>query len=90
MLIEGYEYIAEEDFRINWGAHGSASGDLYCWSEARQSPREQVWTVFESEAPGDGNWYASPGIGIINALGYLKTSRAWNADTPDAVWFIDD
>lgn len=77
---------------------GSAreDGDLYFYEEVASIPPENVWTVSEGEELDesgfnvDGNWYASPGIFFANALGYLIAGKPWVADTPDAIWYLDD
>jgi hypothetical protein len=53
-------------------------------------PLEFIWTVLEGESPDDRNWYASPGVRLINSLGYVVTARPWDDTTPDAIWFLDD
>jgi hypothetical protein len=96
MNIDGYDFISEQDFVGYWGAQAKPSGDLYFYDEVRSLPIEHVWTVSEGEDLDedgfnrDNNWYASPGIFAINALGYLITDRPWADDTHDAVWYLDD
>lgn len=96
MMLGGYDYISESDFVDAWGARAKASGDLFSYGEIKATPTEHLWTVFEGEGPdedgfsADNNWYASPGICAINALGYLIADRPWGNGTPDAIWFLDD
>lgn len=90
MMISGHDYISEVDFRSIWGAHGKMSGDLYWREELMPMPLEFIWTVLEGESPDDRNWYASPGVRLINSLGYVVTARPWDDTTPDAIWFLDD
>jgi hypothetical protein len=96
MNINGYDYISEQDFVEFWGAHGKGSGDLYFCDEVKLLPLEHVWTVSEGEELDedgfnlDGNWYASPGMYVVNALGYLITKRPWTDGTRDAIWYLDD
>lgn len=96
MMINGYDYIAERDFDGVWRAHAKPSGDLYFYDEVKSIPIEYVWTVSEGgdlDEAGfnlDNNWYASPGISVVNALGYLITDRPWGNGTPDAIWYLDE
>ena len=96
MIISGCDYISERDFDEVWGAHANLNGDLYFYEEVRSLPIQYVWTVSEGEDLDesgfnlDSNWYASPGIHITNALGYLITERPWGDDTHDAIWYLDD
>lgn len=96
MIMNGYDYISEQDFVDIWGAQASPDGNLYSHQDIRSLPIEQVWSV----APGDAidedgfdiddSWYATPGIHFINVLGYVITKKPWEAGTPDAIWFLDD
>jgi len=96
MIMSGYDYISERDFDQVWGARARVDGDLYSYDAVKALPIEYVWTVTESEDLDedgfsvDSNWYASPGILVINALGYLITERPWEDDTQDAIWYLDD
>lgn len=96
MKIDGYDYICERDFDRVWRAHANVDGDLYRYEEVRSLPIEYVWTVSEGEDLDedsfnlDSNWYASPGIHITNALGYVISEKPWGADTQDAIWYLDD
>lgn len=96
MIIDGYDYISEREFDEVWGARAKPNGDFYVLDEIRTYPVERIWTVLEgehtegSEFGADGNWYAAPGIHIVNVLGYVMTFKPWRADTPDAIWYLDD
>jgi hypothetical protein len=96
MITAGQDFISEQDFVDVWGARAKASGDLYFFDEVISLPLEHVWTVSEGEDLDeagfnlDGNWYAVPGIAVINATGYLTTDRPWMEGTPHAVWYWDD
>lgn len=96
MKINGYDFISEQDFVEFWGAHAKPNGDLYYYDEIKSMSIEHVWTVSEGEDLDDdgfnrdGNWYASPGISSINALGYLIAGRPWIDGTADALWYLDD
>ena len=96
MMINGCDYISERDFDAVWRAHGKPNDDLYFYHEVKSFPIEYVWTVSEGEDLDEGgfnldnNWYASPGIFVIDALGYLITERPWGDDTQDAIWCLDD
>ena len=96
MTMEGEQYISEHAFVDVWGARAKPSGDLYSYDEVSSLPPEHVWTVSEGEALDeegfnvDGNWYATPGVSVVNAIGYLTTDKPWTEGTPVAVWYLDD
>jgi len=96
MNINGYDFISEQDFVEYWGAHAKPGGDMYFYREITSLPVEHVWTISAGEdldVDGfnlDENWYASPGIFMVNALGYVLTERPWVDGTHDAVWYLDD
>ncbi|OGU24359.1 MAG: hypothetical protein A2580_09195 [Hydrogenophilales bacterium RIFOXYD1_FULL_62_11] len=79
--------ISEDDFRDQWGARAQDSGDLFEHSQVVNLPLNTVWTVVECD---DNNWYALPGFKIVNKLGYVVTDKAWEDDTVQAIWFLDD
>lgn len=95
-MINGYEYISERDFDEVWRAHAKPNGDLYSYHEIKAFPIECAWTVSEGEDLDevgfnfDSSWYASPGIFVVNALGYLVTEKPWRNGTPDAIWYLDE
>ena len=82
--------ISESAFYSVWGVRMADDGDLLRFEEIFGLPEQQVWTVVESGDDRDGNWYAVPGVHVVNALGYVTTTRSWNADTPQAIYFLDD
>jgi hypothetical protein len=89
------EYISEQEFEQEWGAHVKPNGDLYSREEIQGFPDERVWTVYEDGSVDDlGNedrtWYASPGYMTIGALGYLVTEKNWTYETSAAIWYLDD
>ena len=96
MKINGYDYISEHDFDETWRAHAKSNGDLFSYDEVNSFSIEYVWTVSECEEVDgvgfnvDNSWLASPGIHVINALGYVITEKPWAAGTPDAIWYLDD
>jgi hypothetical protein len=96
MTIASDPLISEADFVDVWGARAKPSGDLYFYDEIVSLPPEHVWTVSEGEELDedgfniDGNWYATPGIHLVNAIGYLTADRPWIDGTPGAVWYLDD
>lgn len=89
-------YIPEQEFIDVWGARAKESGDLYFHDEVISLPVEHVWTISEGEALDeegfnmDGNWYATPGVSVVNALGYVTTEKPWIETTSVAVWYLDD
>lgn len=96
MMIDGYDYISERAFTEDWMAHAKPSGDLFFFDEISAFPLEHVWTVLadegvhEDETEDASNWYASPGVHLVNALGYVVTEKPWQTDTSDAIWFLAD
>ncbi len=88
-------YISEQEFDQEWGAHAKPNGGLLDWHEATQYPVTRVWTVYEDGSIDDlGNedrtLYAMPGIVPSWAIGYLITEMDCNADTPHAIWYLDE
>jgi hypothetical protein len=96
MSIAGEERISERAFVEMWGARAKPGGDLFSLEEVVSLPAEHVWTVSEGEELDedgfnvDGNWYATPGVSVVNAIGYVTTDRPWVEGTPVAVWYLDD
>ena len=82
--------ISESAFYSVWGVRSAGDGNLLRFAEICELQEQQVWTVVESVDDRDGNWYALPGMHVVNALGYVTTTRSWNADTPQAIYFLDD
>ena len=82
--------ISEEEFWEDWEVIQKASGDLFAFEDVKDQPLEHVWTILESDDGDDGNWYASPGIHIVNRIGYVMTKRPWVDEMRDAIYFLDD
>jgi hypothetical protein len=82
--------ISEQEFHAHWGVQLSASDDLWTFEEIRDLDVQHVWTIVESGSDDDGNWYAIPGFHFVNRLGYVFTARAWDGQTEDAIYFLDD
>lgn len=88
-------YINEDVFEQEWGAQAKPDGALWDWREIQKFPVNRVWTVYEDSIIDDhGNedrtWYAMPGIVPSWAIGYLVSGKEWKADTPHAIWYLDD
>lgn len=66
------------------------NGDLLCFDDIRSCPDDVIWTVIESGDDSDGSWYAIPGAHLVNALGYVTTTRPWTDETQQAIYFLDD
>jgi hypothetical protein len=49
-----------------FGWHGAE------WKQVSEAPRDQVWTLIDN----DDLWWISPGVHIVNRLGYLLTREA--------------
>ena len=84
------DYISERDFEYVWGVHLKPSGDLFEYEDVRHQPLTYVWTIVETGDDNDGNWYALPGIHLVNRLGYVMTKKPWNGTTHGAIYFLDD
>lgn len=82
--------ITESEFQYIWGARSASNGDLLRFDEVRDHPENKVWTIVESGDDSDGNWYALPGIHVVNALGYVTTTKPWIQGTTQAIYFLDD
>lgn len=83
-------YISETDFDEQWGVRQRMDGNLFTFDDVKGEPPEHVWTVVESGDDADGNWYASPGLHVVNRLGYVLTQRPWVDATLDAIYFLDE
>lgn len=82
--------ISERDFEDHWGVYVRPDGDFFQYEEIVDAPLEYVWTVVDSGWDEDGNWYALPGLHIVNKLGYVKTRRPWDEHVEQAIYFLDD
>lgn len=77
--------ISEDDFVDVWGAHARSDGELFSHADIVHKPLNQVWTVVEAGL--DGNLYALPGFHIVNKVGYVLTTKAWDDPQQEAYWF---
>lgn len=84
------DYISEAEFDNEWGAFMKPSGGLFEFEDVKDQPLEHVWTIVDTGAYEDENWYAMPGFHIVNKLGYVMTRRAWTSDTSDAIYFLHE
>ncbi len=84
------DYISKAEFDNEWGAFVKPSGGLFEFEDVKDQPLEHVWTIVDTGAYEDENWYAMPGFHIVNKLGYIMTRRAWTSDTPDAIYFLHE
>jgi hypothetical protein len=84
------EYISEDEFRDGWGVIQKADNGMFDYDDVKDQPLENVWTIADTGAYEDENWYAMPGFHIVNKLGYIMTRRAWTADTQDAIYFLHE
>ena len=96
MTMGGPDHISEQEFVDVWGARAKPSGDLYVHHEVTSLPPEHVWTISEGEELDedgfnvDGSWYATPGVSIVNAIGYVtpdghfKFPHLWPVKFPRA------
>ncbi|MEP6897743.1 MAG: hypothetical protein ABI870_04340, partial [Rhodanobacter sp.] len=74
----------------DWEVILKASGDLFEFHDVKDLPLNHVWTILESGDGDDGNWYASPGLHLVNRMGYVMTKRPWVDEMRDAIYFLDD
>ena len=84
------EHISEDEFWEKWGVILKADGVMFEHEDVKDHPLEHVWTIVDTGAYEDENWYAMPGFHIVNKLGYIMTKRAWSADTPDAIYYLHE
>ena len=84
------EYISEDEFWDSWGVVRKSDSGMFDYDDVKDQPREHVWTIVDTGAYEDENWYAMPGFHIVNKLGYIMTRRAWTSDTPDAIYFLHE
>lgn len=88
------DFISEDSFMddyrpIQYGKDGDyvyplvqdAKADL----EKRGLSEAHFWTVIEGD--DDGSLYASPGLHVVNAIGYILTEEPARSDVVDAVWY---
>lgn len=81
--------ISEDDFWESWGVITAPHADLLKLNTVRKFAYNHVWTIVESGDDGDGNWYAMPGIHVVNRLGYVITCKRWEDSTLDAIYHLD-
>jgi hypothetical protein len=84
------EHISEDEFWEKWGVILKADGVMFEHEDVKDHPLEHVWTIVDTGAYEDENWYAMPGFHIVNKLGYIMTKRAWTAGTPDAIYYLHE
>ena len=84
------EHISEDEFWDGWGVIQTADNGMFDYDDVKDKPLEHVWTIVDTGAYEDENWYAMPGFHIVNKLGYIMTRRAWTADTSDAIYFLHE
>lgn len=84
------QYISESEFHDHWRVRLRLDGSLFTFEDVRNEQYEHVWTIVESGDDVDGNWYAAPGLHVVNKLGYVVTDKAWIDETLDAIYFLDD
>jgi hypothetical protein len=84
------EHISEDELWEKWGVILKADGAMFEHEDVKDHPLEHVWTIVDTGAYEDENWYAMPGFHIVNKLGYIMTKRAWTADTPHAIYYLHE
>ena len=84
------DYISEDEFWDDWVVLKQPSGDLFDFEDVKDQPLNHVWTIIDSGSDENDNWYASPGFHIVNKLGYVMTEKAWEDETRDAIYYLDD
>lgn len=82
--------ITEAEFEAEWGVSAGRDGSLLTFEEANRHPLNCIWTVVETGDDIDRNWYAIPGVHLVNRLGYVSTAKHWTDETLQAVYFQDD
>lgn len=89
-MNQSHELISETDFHNAWRVITKDCGDLFGHEEIRDRPMNQVWTIVDSGEDSDRNWYAIPGIHLVNCLGFVLTHREWVDTSIQAIYFEDD
>lgn len=84
------QFISEDQFREEWGVVQKSDGEMFYFDDVKDQPPEHVWTIVDTGSYEDENLYASPGFHVVNNLGYVMTERAWEADTPDAIYYLHE
>lgn len=84
------KYISTDEFWDEWGVIKNADSGMFDYDDVKNQPLENVWSIVDTGAYEDENWYAMPGFHIVNKLGYIMTKRAWTADTPDAIYYLHE
>ena len=80
--------ISESAFDSVWAVRVAGDGDLLRFEEICGLPERQVWTVVESGDDRDGNWYALPGVHVVNEnwLGRLYPQVRTETYVEDTQW----
>jgi hypothetical protein len=76
--------ISEEDFDNLWGAKGTDDGGLLEHTDVLLKPLRKIWTVVEGD---NDDMIAMPGFRVVNALGYVLTTKNWTHIGQMAYWF---
>lgn len=79
-------YISEDEFWEHWGLIQKRDGELFDYEDVKNVPVHYVWTIIESGSDTNDNWYASPGLHVVNKLGYVLTEKPWHDDRCDAIY----
>lgn len=78
--------ISEDDFDAVWGAYARSDGELFSHADIVHKPLNLVWTVVD-DGEGTNTLYALPGFHIVNKVGYVLTTKAWDDPQQEAYWF---
>lgn len=81
--------ISESVFVDEWGAKAQESGDLFTYEQVKNQDCRKVWTVVDTGGEDD-NWIALAGFHVVNALGYVLTTKPWETGLEQAMWFEAD
>lgn len=86
--------LSEDEFWETYkpleGPTGQSGSHIWEYAELEGIPTERVWTIVETGGD-DENWYALPGVHIVNRIGYAVTDKPWTDEAVTAVWFeVDD
>lgn len=84
------QFISEADFHGVWQVITKDSGDFFNHADIVDRPLTQVWTIVDSGDDLDQNWYAIPGIHLVNRLGFVLTRREWIDESVQAIYFESD
>ena len=84
---DAFQVITEDEFDALYPSTPAADGGFF-W-EYHDLPKDlQAQNVFTAVDGDDGRTYLLPGYHVVNAFGYVVTTKPWRADDFEVV--LDD